>query len=70
MTVLISPETSARPRFTVHVGTNDVFVFDDELHWDAALVVSGDFADVNDRIRFAQGIADALNESAIMVPKE
>jgi hypothetical protein len=63
-------ENQTRPRFTVHLGERDVYVFDDEFHWDAALLVSGDFADKNDCIRFAQGIADALNKSAILVPKE
>lgn len=47
-----------------------VWIFDDEFHWDAGLRVTGDFAEIADRIRFAQAICDVLNEAADRIPNK
>lgn len=47
-----------------------VWIFDDEFHWDAGLRVTGDFASVEERVRFAEAICAVLNEAGDRIPKE
>ncbi len=45
-----------------------VQIHDDHMHWDAALRVSGDFEDVNEKTRYANAIAQALNAAEASIP--
>lgn len=60
---------SMEKRFSVHQEkTEDHFrvsIFDDEFHWDACLRIYGDFASMEDKLRYARAICKALNKARI-----
>lgn len=60
----------SRPnRFDVTVTPNSrLYIDDDEFHWDASLRVIGDFESDEEKRRYAQAIAEALNRAADSIP--
>jgi hypothetical protein len=64
------------PRFTVaangrgHPGQMQVWIYDDQFHWDASMRIKGDFTKLADKMRFAQSICDILNENVKRIPAE
>lgn len=58
-----SEQRTKFPRWTV--STDGRHINDDQFHWDGQLKVTGDFAEDSDRVRYAQAIADALNNAEI-----
>lgn len=54
-------------RFAVHEHMGKIYVDDDDFGYDALLMVSGDFVD-DEKRRFAQAVADVLNENESRIP--
>lgn len=58
-------------RFTVSTQLRPqelVQIHDDDFHWDAALRVSGDFENVDEKRRYALAVAQALNAAEASIP--
>lgn len=62
---------SQTTRFTVSSQTRPqelVSIHDDDFHWDAALRVSGDFENIEEKRRYAHAVAQALNAAEATIP--
>lgn len=59
-------DPSVRTRFTVQDGGR--WIDDDDFIFDATIKIGGDFSD-EDRLRFAQWIADTLNAADAKLPR-
>jgi hypothetical protein len=58
-------------RFTVSAQKRPqelVQIHDDDFHWDAALRVSGDFENFDEKKRYAHAVAQALNAAEASIP--
>jgi hypothetical protein len=57
-------------RFAVQDWPSGIYVDDDDFGYDACMKITGDFATKEERIVYAQAVADALNVAEIPTPEK